>query len=385
MATGTVVITERAIKQVHMIKFAWTSTAGGAASDTTRLKYTGNILKFYTVPGSGGDAPTDNYDITLTNADSIDVLQGQGANRSTSLTQWVNDIPASTPLGAVAGSKLTLNVSNAGDANTGELIVFIGVGKIWEHEVDIENALYGTTGISSFPAAAVPANGVSLAEVIRSVWAGLMGTATGENGITTFPAAAAAGNAVSLAEVIRYIQESQVGSLANSGGTATLAAILGDVANSDVATRLTNLANQVARTTAAKAQASVASADLFTVAGGPVRVLSIVGQITTVIETKTINTKLTHTATGGSAVDLCATADITAAAARKLLTITGIKANALQISTDAGIVTLANQVGMPIVLTAGTIAVSASATGTGAISWYIEYEPLVPGATVTAA
>jgi hypothetical protein len=212
-----------------------------------------------------------------------------------------------------------------------------------------------------------------------------MGTAAGENGITTFPAAAAAGNAVSLAEVIRYIQESQVGSLANSGGTATLAAILGDVANSDVATRLTNLANQVARTTAAKAQASVASADLFTIAGGPVRILSIVGQITTVIETKTINTKLTHTASGGAAVDLCATADITAAAARKALTITGIKANALQISTDAGIVTLANQVGMPIVLTAGTIAVSASATGTGAISWYVEYEPLVPGATVTAA
>jgi len=59
----------------------------------------------------------------------------------------------------------------------------------------------------------------------------------GTTGIATFPAAAAAANNVSLAEVIRYIQASQIGALANSGGTATLAGILGDLANESVLAR----------------------------------------------------------------------------------------------------------------------------------------------------
>lgn len=66
----------------------------------------------------------------------------------------------------------------------------------------LADQLSGAAGVASFPSAAAPANGVSLAEVLRSVWAGLMGTAAGENGIATFPAAAAPANNVSLAEVI---------------------------------------------------------------------------------------------------------------------------------------------------------------------------------------
>lgn len=161
--------------------------------------------------------------------------------------------------------------------------------------------------------------------------------------------AAAAANGVSLAEVIRYIQQ------------------------------------MTERASAVKSITSVASADLFTVAGGPVRVLSIVGQVTTVIQTQANNCKLTHTPTGGTAVDLCATADVTGVAVRKVLALNGVKATALQVSTDIGVVVLANQNGMPIVLTPGVIALSGSATSTGAISWYIEYEPVVPGATIVPA
>lgn len=106
---------------------------------------------------------------------------------------------------------------------------------------EIVDALYGSAGIDTFPNAAVPANGVSLAEVLRSVWAGLMGTAAGENGITSWPVAAAPGDTVSIAEAIRYIVENDFGTLVNAGGTATLGGILGDVANVSIATRLTNI------------------------------------------------------------------------------------------------------------------------------------------------
>ncbi len=51
--------------------------------------------------------------------------------------------------------------------------------------------LSGVNGIASFPAAAIPADAVSLAEVIRQIYAALEGTAAGQNGVATWPASAA--------------------------------------------------------------------------------------------------------------------------------------------------------------------------------------------------
>lgn len=232
MAAGTVTTTEERLTWPHKITFAWTSGTDaeeGTASGTTTYQYSGNILRVVTVPGTGGDAPTDDYDITITDASSIDVANSQLLNRDDTNTEWVV-----ASLGAVANDKLTINVSAAGAANTGTCIVYVGAVPALDDDTDIENALFGATGIAAFPNAADPANNVSLAEVIRAIWAGLWGTAAGENGITTYPAAAAAANNVSIAEVVRYIQASQIGTITNSGGTATLGAILGDIANSTI-------------------------------------------------------------------------------------------------------------------------------------------------------
>lgn len=340
---GTVTITEERLGNVHKITFDWLSTGAGAADGTTTYPYTGNILKVVTVPDTAGTQPSDDYDLTLTDEDGIDVANSQLANRDDTNTEWVV-----SSLGAVVGDKLTLNVSGAGSANGGICIVYVGLAADAAVDVDVENALYGASGITTWPAAAAPADGVSIAEGLR------------------------------------YVVETQVGTIANTGGTATIGGVLGDVANSTVAARLTSVAQQVARTTAAKAIASIASANLFTVATGPVRLLSIVGYITTGIEAAANNVKLTHTPTGGAAVDLCATLNVTGAAIRTFLALDGVKATALVNTADTGVV-IASALHMPLVLSVGTIALSASGTTTGAVSWYVEYEPLAPGATVTAA
>jgi hypothetical protein len=317
MTTGTVTVTEITVGGIRKVSFAWTSTAGGAAGETTRYRYTGNILKVVTVPGTAGAAPSADYDITLKDSDLVDVANGQLVNRHTSNTEWVL-----TSLGAIVHSKLTLGVTNAGNAKSGVCHVYIGTGgELAASGTDIENGLYGSAGIVTWPAAAAPANGVSLAEGLRYA----------------------------------------------------------------VETQLAPIAQNTVRASTVKAQASIATAALFTIAGGPVRVLSVVGQITTGLEAKANALKLTHTPTGGAAVDLCATVESNAAAIRKCLVLNGVKATALQITTDIGVVTLANQSGMPIVLTAGAVGLTAADTATGAISWYMEYEPLVPGATVVAA
>lgn len=118
----------------------------------------------------------------------------------------------------------------------------------------------------------------------------------------------------------------------------------------------------------------------FTVTG-KIRLLDIVGEVTTVIQTQTNNTKLIANPTVGADVDLCAVNDITADAVGTIYTITGTLANAMVATTSgAGVAQAA-----PLVIAAGTIDLSCAATNTGATKWLVRYVPLTPGALVLAA
>ena len=121
---GTVVTTEERIGFIHKVKFAWTSSAGGAADATTTGYYTGLLERVVQIPAGGGTQPTDQYDVVVTDSDSADVLGALGAN----LTNAAQTIKAAKDgLGAVANSQLTLAVTNAGNAKAGTTILCIRV------------------------------------------------------------------------------------------------------------------------------------------------------------------------------------------------------------------------------------------------------------------
>ena len=117
---GTVTITEETIGTVKKIKFAWTSDAAGAADGTTTKAYTGEAIRLVTVP-SGTAAPTDLYDVVVNDEDNTDVLMGAGANRSNTSTQQV----LASSLGCVANDRLALAVTNAGNAKSGTVYLYI--------------------------------------------------------------------------------------------------------------------------------------------------------------------------------------------------------------------------------------------------------------------
>jgi hypothetical protein len=119
-AAGTVVTTEITSSSARKVRFAWTSSAGGAADATTTAAFDGKVVGLTTDP-DGVAIPTDNYDIAITDANGDDVLLGAGLNRDTAVTEHV----AEASLGAVAGSKLTLAVTNAGNATQGVVVLFI--------------------------------------------------------------------------------------------------------------------------------------------------------------------------------------------------------------------------------------------------------------------
>lgn len=121
-----------------------------------------------------------------------------------------------------------------------------GTGTALPNDVSLYDILGGAKGHPAFPNAAVPANDVSMIEVIRDIWASLCGTAAGENGVQTWPVAAAPGNGVSLAEGLRHVVETQLGTITNTGAAdATLATALGDLANDSLAARLADVGSDV--------------------------------------------------------------------------------------------------------------------------------------------
>jgi hypothetical protein len=122
---------------IKKVLIDWTSDdSTGAVSGTTR-KIVGTLVKGVTDPGS--TAPTDNYDINITDEEGLDVLLpcrtagnlGDLMNRDTSNTEQVhflvltNDAsPLGTSVHPVVCDKLTVAVTNAGNSKTGQLILY---------------------------------------------------------------------------------------------------------------------------------------------------------------------------------------------------------------------------------------------------------------------
>ena len=119
---------------------------------------------------------------------------------------------------------------------------------------------------------------------------------------------------------------------------------------------------------------------------GIVKIISIIGIVTTIMENKAQTMKLSVVADLLAAYDLCATKDIDTFAVGSLISITGTAANAAVSTTAVGAIapSQANAV-IASCVTSGIIKVVAGAANTGAITWYVQYEPLSTGATITAA
>lgn len=123
MAIGTSVVTaEETYGSVKKITFTWTivSSSSGGATGATSNAYNGAIERLVTIP-DGSSAPSANYDITVSDQDSTDVLMAGGANRHSANTEQVN----AASLGVVANDTLTLNVTNAGSSCAGVVHLYI--------------------------------------------------------------------------------------------------------------------------------------------------------------------------------------------------------------------------------------------------------------------
>jgi len=108
------------------IVWTWTSDTGGAATIQTTQFYNGVPIQVVFEPDtSTATIPTTAYDVTITNEEDVDILSNNGANLTSTGKVYKHHYDG---MGLVVYSKLTLNVSNAGNAKGGKVKLFIGGG-----------------------------------------------------------------------------------------------------------------------------------------------------------------------------------------------------------------------------------------------------------------
>ena len=106
---------------IQHLSIAWTSDSDGGATGTSTQPYDGILHFVATIPSGGGTAPVADYDVTLTDNNSLDLLLGSGVDRSATLTQYIKQ----ADLGVVSGSKLTFTVAAAGELKQGTAHIYI--------------------------------------------------------------------------------------------------------------------------------------------------------------------------------------------------------------------------------------------------------------------
>jgi len=108
---------------VKKITFAWTANASGVATGATTYYYSGETKRIVFIPGTGTGKPSALYDVTITDDDSVDILDGDGADLSSAATVQLR--PDTKDMAAIAEARLTCTVSNAGSGKTGTVIIYL--------------------------------------------------------------------------------------------------------------------------------------------------------------------------------------------------------------------------------------------------------------------
>lgn len=116
----------------------WVSDASAGNVVITTRKIVGELIKLVTDPGA--TAPTDNYDVVITDEEGVDVLAacvttGRAADRDTANSEQVyffvenlDASPLASSVHPVVCDALTITISNAGNSKVGQLILYYRPG-----------------------------------------------------------------------------------------------------------------------------------------------------------------------------------------------------------------------------------------------------------------
>jgi hypothetical protein len=104
-------------RSVRVARVDWTSNAAGDATQVVHID--GQILRVVTDPDAVA-APTALYDITFVDEDGFDILAGDLANRSATVTEQKVPTAVTHHYGSV-----TVTIAAAGDTKSGVVKIYV--------------------------------------------------------------------------------------------------------------------------------------------------------------------------------------------------------------------------------------------------------------------
>lgn len=126
-----------------------------------------------------------------------------------------------------------------------------------------------------------------------------------------------------------------------------------------------------------------AQSALFTVSGGRVLIVDLLGEVTTAVQNQANTTKVVFNPTVGTDKDLCSAANIADTAVG---TYFAIDPQSVTLGGLQTVISFAwSRLSQPITLGPGTVDLNCAASNTGQVKWRLAYVPLDPGARVEAA
>jgi hypothetical protein len=118
-ASSAIVTREHIGSDIEIVKIVWTTAANGSFTSVT-FGVSGCL--FYAITDPGTPAPTDNYDITVTNSEGIDIATSQLLDRDTANSEDVKF----TTVKCVNGDLTYAISNNSVDSATGVTKLFFG-------------------------------------------------------------------------------------------------------------------------------------------------------------------------------------------------------------------------------------------------------------------
>jgi hypothetical protein len=125
--SGTWTVTPKGVdKYLKRVTLDWICDASGNFLATT-TQVQGTIERLVINPDAGATSPTADYDLTISDVDSVDLLSGLGANLSDSVTSstTVMATDGTTPRPMATVGTLTIAITNAGNARGGVIRFYI--------------------------------------------------------------------------------------------------------------------------------------------------------------------------------------------------------------------------------------------------------------------
>src|SRR5579872_527361 len=126
MAGSIVVTTSDLGGGVTKYSIAWTSDASGNVNGNPLALKRGHLLQVKFAPGS--PTPSASYNVTLPDADGVDLLAGKGATLSNTTSTFAQPTPTggNSPMFIEPQAAINLTVTAAGATTQGRVDLFIG-------------------------------------------------------------------------------------------------------------------------------------------------------------------------------------------------------------------------------------------------------------------